>query len=586
MDINKKLSLLREKLEENKLEGYLITGTDYNQSEYVSAYFRSREFISGFTGSAGTVLVTKNKAYLWVDSRYYIQGAKQIENSEFILMKLDFESTLNPYDFIENTFLKGAKLGVDGKTISIAQFKELSTRFAKKQISFEATPDLLDSFWTDRPAFPFSKCEDFALEYAGVSRKIKLDMIRHQLAKKGTNATLIASLDDIAWALNLRANDIPHSPVFVAYLLVTLDEAILFINPKRFNEGLKAEVEKVCKIADYDAIYEQLDSNTLKFYYDDNKVNQSFAKYFNCDSVLGMDFSTLAKAQKNEAELEGMRKAHYFDGIAYANFRAKLKNKTNLDEIAVSTLFEEERQKMPGYLEPSFGPISGFGPHGAMCHYSATKETSSLIDSDNLLVLDTGSQYEYGTTDLTRTLLFGKATEAQKRDYTIVLKGHLALGSCWFIEGTYGPQLDILAKQYLWQAGMSFYHGTGHGVGCRLNVHEGPCSISTRVNKEPLKVGMVLSNEPGLYKEGEYGIRIENLIAVQRAAKTQFGQFLSFETLSMVPYERELIDLSLLSDIELKQINSYHKWIFESFKDKVEKETLVWLQEATAILEK
>ncbi len=586
MTINEKIKKLRAKLEENKLDAYLITGTDYNQSEYVAPFFRTREFISGFSGSAGTVVVTKEEALLWVDSRYYIQGGEEIKGSEFILMKQAFEKTPEPEEYIENTLKKGMTLGVEGATISSVKFKELKERFAKKGIGFTATADLLASIWTDRPSFPFSKCEDFPISFAGLSREQKIDNIRKEYQIKGANATLVASLDDIAWILNLRANDVPHSPIFTSYLVITDDKVVLFTNPARFDDNLKKEVEKCCSIEAMDNIYDYLSTlKGTKFYYDDNRINQSFVPFIE-GGIIGLDISTLMKAQKNEAEMEGMRKAHYLDGVAYANFRAKLAKEKDLDEIAVSTLFEDERKKMPGYLEPSFSPISGFGPHGAMCHYSATPQTSSKIDSDNLLVLDTGSHFQFGSTDLTRTLLFGKATEQQKRDYTIVLKGHLALASAWFIEGTFGPQLDILAKQYLWQAGMSFYHGTGHGVGCRLNVHEGPCSINTRQAKVPLMEGMVLSNEPGLYKEGEYGIRIENLIAVKKAAKTPFGQFYCFETLSVVPYERNLIDLSLLTDIEIKQINSYHEWVYNTLKDAVEEETAAWLKEATAVLEK
>lgn len=586
MTVNEKLQMLRAKLVENNLDAYYITGTDYNQSEYVAPFFRTREFISGFSGSAGTVIVTREEARLWVDSRYYIQGAEQTKESEFILMKQAFEDTPDPEDYVETALKSGMKLGVEGATISCAKFKDLSERFAKKGIELVATEDLLSSIWTDRPAFPFSKCEDFPLSFAGKTREDKLKDIRAKYKEKGASATLVVSLDDIAWILNLRAGDVPSSPVLTAYMLITDDKAVLFTNPARFDEELKAEVEKCCSIKPMNEIYNVLSSlNGVKFYYDDNRVNQSFAPFVK-DGVTGIDISTEMKAQKNPVELEGMRKAHYLDGIAYANFRAKLEKMESLDEIAVSTLFEEERKRLPGYIEPSFSPISGFGPHGAMCHYSATPETSSPINSSNLLVLDTGSHFQFGTTDLTRTLLFGEATKAQKRDYTLVLKGHLALASAWFIEGTYGSQLDVLAKQFLWQSGMSFYHGTGHGVGCRLNVHEGPCNISSRQSKVTLKEGMVLSNEPGLYKEGEYGIRIENLIAVQKAAKTQFGQFYSFENLTVVPYERKLIDLSIITDIELKQINSYHKWCYETLKDVVDKETLPWLEEATAVLEK
>jgi Xaa-Pro aminopeptidase len=586
METNEKLRLLRKKLADNNLDGYLVTGTDYHQSEYVAPYFRTRAFISGFTGSAGTVIVTTDKALLWVDSRYYIQGAEEIKGSEYELMKLDFEDTPDPYTWVERNLKKGMRLGVDGATISISRFAELEKRYKKKGIELVSTEDLLSSFWSDRPAFPFSKCSDFILEYAGVDRKLKIDFIRNRLETEGVTATFISSLDDIAWILNLRGNDVPHSPIFLSFLYISKKEAVLFTNPARFDKELKEKVNTCCEIKDYKEVHSFLAGlKPQKYYFDDNRINQSFKPYLK-RAVTGLDFSTVKKAQKNASELEGMRKAHYYDGLAYAAFRARLEKAKDLDEIAVSRMFEEEREKMEGYIEPSFNPISGFGPHGAMCHYSATPSSSSKIDKSGLLVLDTGSQFEFGTTDLTRTLLFGEATKEQKRDYTLVLKGHLALASAWFIEGTFAHQLDVLAKQYLWQAGMSFYHGTGHGVGCRLNVHEGPCNISPRINKVPLMPGMVLSDEPGLYKEGRHGIRIENLVAVQKAAKTEFGTFYSFETLSVIPYERGLIETSLLSDIELAQINGYHRWVYESLKDELSPEALKWLETATAIIEK
>lgn len=585
MTINEKLEKLRKELNKGNLDGYLITGTDYNQSEYVAPYFRTREFISGFTGSAGTVLITPDKALLFVDSRYYIQGAEQIKGSEYVLMKLDFQDTPDPYEYIERNFDRGSRIGVDEKTISIKLFKELEKRFLLKEIKLVGTEDLVDGVISDRPSFPFSPCKDFSEEYAGLKRSEKIDAILKKIYEKGAKATFVSSLDDIAWILNLRGSDVPHSPVFTSFLYICEGETVLFTSLARFDEGLKTELEKDIKLFEMDKVYEYLKGRKGKVYIDDSRVNQSFDSFFP-DRITGYDISTLLKARKNEAELAGMRKAHFLDGIAYLNFRAELKKQKDLDEIKVSRLFEIEREKMPGYIEPSFSPISGFAHHGAICHYSATEESSLKIDKDSLLVLDTGSHYEFGTTDLTRTLLFGKASKEHKRDYTLVLKGHLALSSAWFIEGTTGLQLDVLAKQYLWQVGKSYFHGTGHGVGCYLNVHEGPASISTRKIDVPLSEHMIFSDEPGLYVEGEYGIRIENLVAVQKASRTQFGQFYSFETLSMIPYERSLIDMSLLSDIEIKQIDSYHNWIYISFKDFVKGEALTYLREATAPLEK
>lgn len=581
MTIEEKLAALRRELESRNLDAYLVTGSDPHQSEYVAPRWRTREFISGFTGSAGTVVVTRNEAVLWVDSRYFIQSGKETEGTEFRIMKPE----LGDDDYIPwlvKHLGKGRRLSVEATEISISGFERIKQAL-QPDVTVVPLKGILDAVWVDRPDVPETKVVEMKLEYAGLSCEDKIRNVRNVLKEKGLEWTFIASIDDIAWLTNLRADDIAYNPVFMSYMLISLDKAVLFTSRRRFDntDGLPFEIRE------YDEVYRYLEENLKgNGYYNPDRVVEDFAPLLeNDENRTGIDITTTMKARKNAIELEGMRRSHLQDGVAFVNFMAKLdRTRNDYDEIAVSDAFEAERARRPGYLGPSFGPISGFREHGAMCHYRAVPETSSRIEGDGLLVLDTGGQYEFGMTDLTRTLLFGEPTEEQKRDYTLVLKGHLALASQRFPEGTRGVQLDVLARQYLWQAGMTYFHGTGHGVGCRLNVHEGPMNIGTKLIDVPLEPGMVISDEPGVYKEGRHGIRIENLVAVREDVETEFGKFLSFEVLSLIPYEKKLIDVRYLSEVEKNLVNAYHKWVHDELADLVDEESRQYLEEATSPL--
>ena len=584
--IDERLSNLRKEMQKAGINAYLITGTDPHQSEYVAPRWRTRAFISGFTGSAGTVIVTETEALLWVDSRYFIQAEEEIKGTEFRMLKLDTPGFPSPYEWLKENLKKDDVLGIDSNSISITEFFRVSKELKKSRIEVKATDDLLDRIWKSRPAVPTTKCVEMRDEYAGFTASAKVSLIRLKLRENKAKWTLITSIDDIAWITNLRADDIPYNPVFYSYAFISLDKAIIYVSPKRFSSDIRKKAEEAFELRDYTDIFEDIGTLTRKGvgYFDPDKVNYIFAPFVDKPrNIRGRDISTDLKARKNPSELEGMRRAHFLDGIAFANFMAKLNPTGIYSEIEISERFEEEREKMEGYLGPSFAPISGFREHGAMCHYSASEKSNKKIAEEGLLVLDTGSQFEFGMTDLTRTLLFGiEATEEERRDYTLVLKGHLALASQRFLAGTTGVQLDILAKQFLWQAGMSYFHGTGHGVGCRLNVHEGPMRISSKLIDVPMLPGMVVSDEPGLYKEGRHGIRIENLVAVQQDVNTEFGQFYSFETLSVVPYEKRLIDVRYLTDSEIDRINAYHKWVHDQIYDYVSNEAKIWLDEATS----
>ena len=588
--IQERVNELRKRMESEAINAWYITGTDPHQSEYVAARWRTREFISGFSGSAGTVVITKDKALLWVDSRYYLQGEQQIKGTEYILMKQGLDGVPSPLEWLCENLNKNEKVGVDSSTVSISTFLDMEKKLKEKSISLVGTDDYLSPIWKDRPSIPCTPCVSMKDEYAGFTAAAKINFVRLKLRQEGASWTFISSIDDIAWLTNLRANDIPCNPVFVSYLFISFEEAILFVDKKRFSKDLLKKVEENFTIKGYDEIASSLPSLTKKGvgYYSQNKCAYTFySSLAKKKNKTGDNITTKLKARKNPVEMEGMRRAHFLDGVAFANFMASIDPLGVYSELEIARRFEDERKKMEGYLGPSFEPISAFNEHGAVVHYSPDEKSNKKVEGQGLLVLDTGSQFEFGTTDLTRTLLFGtEATEAQKKDYTLVLKGHLALARQIFPKGTVGTQLDILAKQFLWCSCENYMHGTGNGVGCRLNVHEGPCNISSRLLNVPLETGMVVSDEPGVYKAGRYGIRIENLIAVQNYAETEFGAFYNFEVLSMVPYEKKLIDVRYLTDVEISQIDAYHQWVRDQLIDYVFDETKPWLEQATSPLSK
>lgn len=586
MTIDQRVKALRDLMKQKGIDCWYINGTDPHQSEYVCPRWRSRAWISGFTGSAGTVVITKQKALLWVDSRYFIQGARQIEGSCFTLMKLDTENTPSPLAWIRANLRKGQSVGIDHATLSLKAREDMLAQFGGKGIVLMPMNDLLDVIWTDRPEVPDSKVEELSKDIAGYSRSEKFALVREKMIASGCDYTLICALDDIAWATNLRGDDIAYNPVFLSYLLVGKEKAWLFTGLDRFSEPLLARVREDMTVLPYEeaaVTVKKIVRSKYVVYINPERTNvlmvQALGK---ARLVFGQDFTTVMKACKNEVEMEGMRKSHVLDGVALVNFFASLDTvHPHYNEFQLTEMLRSQRLRAKDCLGESFSPIAGFSENGAMCHYSATKDAYKEINGDGLVVLDTGGMYRYGMTDVTRTLLFGKATPEEIRDYTLVLKGHLALAAAKFPKGTCGYQLDILAKQFMWRYGMTFYHGTGHGVGFRLNVHEGPQNISPRPVAVPMEVGMVTSDEPGIYKEGRHGIRIENLVACQMGGKTEFGQFYQFETLTLCPYDRKLIDKGLLSSSEIGQIDAYHARVYAVLKDLVDPESLAYLKEAT-----
>lgn len=582
MTVNEKVSALRDEMKKAGLDAWIVNGTDPHESEYVNERWQTRKWLSGFTGSAGTVVVTNDKAIIWVDSRYFVQCAAQIKGTCFEMRKLNGPEASHPMDFLSSEFKDGGKVGISAETLMVATEES----YRDDGIDIVPMDDIIDAIWTDRPPMPDNPVERMPDDVCGETSEEKIARIREASSKNGEDYNLISSLDDIAWILNLRGSDIEDTPVFMAHLLIGPDSVRLFTPKERFKDVQPNGFE----LLGYDEIVPALRNLmdcTVRI--NPRRINMKLRKALdeavNVKVSNGREYSTDFKACKNDSELEGMRIAHILDGVALVNFLAMVKrNEFDFTELSIAQALEDERALEEDYLGPSFSTIAGFADHGAVVHYSATEDTDKAIEGNGLLVLDSGGQYTCGTTDVTRTLLFGEATQEQKEDYTLVLKGHLALCSQVFPKGTAGVQLDVLAHQFLWQKGMNYFHGTGHGVGFRLSVHEGPQRISAGIGSEKpvsLEKGMVVSDEPGLYKEGKHGIRIENLIAVVPAMKTDFGEFYTFETLTVCPYERDLICKDMLTESEVSMIDDYHEWVYETLKDMVDESSLDYLREAT-----
>ena len=582
MQVNERVESLRCQMKKVGLDAFIINGTDPHQSEYVSPRWHTRRWISGFTGSAGTVIITQKEALIWVDSRYFVQCADQIKGTVFEMRKTDGPEASSPIDFLQKNFSNNQKVGIAEETLMLSEKEE----YKKKGINIQATEDLLDHIWKDRPQMPDYPVEKMDDALCGLSGSQKIEEIRKLGHQNSEDYHLISSLTDIAWILNLRGTDVEDTPVFLAYLLIGPKDVKLFTPKSRFK-NVKPDCYSVHEYDDVTQELSKLSNVTVRL--DPEKTNMKLASALEKANGVkisrGRDYSSDLKAVKNDAELEGMRIAHILDGVAMVNFLAQVKSgEYDFTEVTIAEALSQERELEEDYLGPSFSTIAGFGAHGAVVHYSATEETDIPITGNGLLVLDSGGQYSCGTTDITRTILFGKATREQKEDYTLVLKGHLALSSQVFPKGTSGHQLDVLAHQFLWQRGMNYFHGTGHGVGFRLSVHEGPQRISAKPDKgEPvtLEPGMVLSDEPGLYKEGKHGIRIENLVAVTEAQTTDFGQFYTFEVLTCCPYERDLIVKSMLTADERRMVDEYHQWVRDMLIDMVDEEAKSYLIEAT-----
>lgn len=599
MKIQERLAALRRVMVQQGIDIYYIPTNDFHGSEYLADYFKCREYMSGFSGSAGDLVVTKEEAGLWTDGRYFIQAENQLAGSGISLYKMSEPSVPKLLDFVKERLQKGDRIGFDGRVVSALFARGLKKIAQKAGASVVNNIDLVGEIWEGRPELPVHPAYSLDVEYAGVCRSRKLEQVYRWLKDRHVDMLVITALDDIAWLLNIRGGDIHCSPVVMGYLVVRSGQCILFARGKAFSTQLREELAKDgVTLREYDEIYGYLaglqegGSAALDLRIVNDRLIQSFPKDI---KIINMANPTkLAKAVKNPVEIDGERAAHIKDGVALVRFICWLKKNIRempLTEITAARKLESFRSSMQDYVGPSFEPIAAYGPHGAIVHYSASEETDVCLRPEGFLLLDTGGHYLQGTTDVTRTILLGDtATQEQKMYYTAVLQGNLRLAAAKFRAGCSGVALDILARQPLWEMGCDYSHGTGHGVGCLLNVHEGPNAIRYRIVSQPdgnipLQPGMVTSDEPGIYLEGKFGIRLESLLLCVQKERNDFGEFLGFETLTMVPFEREAIAVEMLTQQDKKLLNSYHARVYDALSPYLEDEEAAWLMDACAGIE-
>lgn len=587
--IKERMHALRMTFPPNYIKAFIIPSTDPHLSEYVAPHWMSREWISGFTGSAGTVVVLMNEAGLWTDSRYFLQAAKELEGSGITLYKEMLPETPSITKYLSQKLKPGESVSIDGKMFSVQQVEQMKEELAAYSLQVDLFGDPLKRIWRDRPSIPNSPAFVYDIEYAGKSCEEKVAAIRAELTKKGAYALFLSALDEIAWTLNLRGNDVHCNPVVVSYLLITQDDVIYFISPekvtKEVNEYLK---EQHVKLKNYDEVETYLNTFTGRnILIDPKKTNFAIYSAINpkCNIIRGESPVALLKAIRNEQEIAGIHAAMQRDGVALVKFLKWLEEAVpsgKETELSVDRKLHEFRAAQPLYMGESFDTIAGYKEHGAIVHYSATPESDVPLQPKGFLLLDSGAQYLDGTTDITRTIALGELTEEEKTDYTLILKGHIALAMAKFPVGIRGAQLDVLARMPIWKYGMNFLHGTGHGVGHFLSVHEGPQSIRMNENPVVLQPGMVTSNEPGVYKAGSHGIRTENLTLVCKDKEGMFGDYLKFETITLCPICKKGIVKEMLTNEEIEWLNNYHQIVYEKLSPNLNEEEKVWLQEATA----
>ncbi|MGL5415713.1 MAG: aminopeptidase P family protein [Clostridium sp.] len=557
-------------MKKRNIDYYIITSNDAHQSEYVPEYYKGREYISGFTGSAGILLVGLNEGILWTDGRYFIQAEEQIKEAGLKMFKMRIQGWQTIFEWLESNMKENEVLGFDGRCVSIKDFEEYANIVKKKNGKLEIQNDLLNEFWENRPSLSKEKIFIHDVKYAGKKASEKIDEVKEEMKNLNVENYIIASLDDIAWLLNLRGNDIRNNPVFLSYVLITKEKTTLFIDLEKVTETeLKYLKDQKVQLKEYDEIFsyaKELKGATLL---QKEKVNSLIGSTISQDIkvINEINITTKLKAIKNEVEIENLKACHVKDGIAMVKFMKWLKEnikKEKITEISASEKMTELRSKLDLFKGTSFDSICGHKEHGAMMHYSATKESNYELEGKGFLLLDSGGQYLDGTTDITRTFILGELTKEERDDYTLVLKGHINLAITKFLKGTSGSNLDIRARMPLWEKGVDYKCGTGHGVGFFLNVHEGPQSISPVPNTVKLELGMILTNEPGIYREGSHGIRTENtMLVVKESEDLGFGEFYKFETISYCPIDIDGLNVDLLNEVEKEWINEYHKKVYE-----------------------
>ena len=590
MSISQRLSDLRELMQREHLSAFIFPSTDPHQGEYVPDHWKGREFISGFNGSAGTAVVTMTSAALWTDSRYFIAAEEQLKDTEYKLMKLKIEGTPTIAEWIGRECGPGAEVAIDGLCSSANSVKELIADLRKQGgITLRTNLDPLKTIWSDRPPIPDSPVELYPMKYAGEMALDKIACVRKALRERHADGMLMSSLDDIAWTLNLRGSDVHCNPVFVSYLLISSKDVTLYIDAKKLTPEIQTYLKaEGVSVAPYDEI-----GNGLKNYFeynillDPDEVNYTLYKSVTREIIEEESPVKRMKTIKNATEIAGFRSAMLKDGIAMVKFLKWLSDYpeiSGLSEIAIDKKLTAFRAEQPLYRDISFDTIAGYQAHGAIVHYEATPETDIPLKPEGLLLLDSGAQYLDGTTDITRTIALGPLTEEMRRVYTLVLKGHIQIELCKFPSGSSGTQIDILARKDMWREGLNYLHGTGHGVGTYLNVHEGPHQFRMEWKPAPLVEGMTITDEPGIYLAGKFGVRIENTLLITPYKETEFGKFLQFESLTLCPIDKTPIIKDMLLQEEIDWLNAYHQRVFDTLSPHLDADEVAWLKEACSAL--
>lgn len=588
-EINQRLESLREVMRREHLSAFIFPSTDAHQSEYVADHWQGRTWISGFNGSAGTAVVTMKSAALWTDSRYFLAAEEQLKGTEFQLMKLKIEGTPTISEWLAQELQgENAEVGLDGMVNSYHETMGLIADLRKSGgITVRTNLDPLGLIWTDRPAIPANPVEIQPMEFAGESVASKISRIRTALRQRHADGMLISVLDDIAWTLNLRGTDVHCVPVFVSYLLISSQQVSLYVDSAKINDEVKAYLtENGISLYPYNKVAEGLERySEYNILLDGDETSYFLWKTVKCQEIIaGKSPIPAMKAQKNDREIAGFRQAMLRDGVAMVKFLRWLKPAVEAGgqtEISIDRKLTSLRAEQHLFRDISFDTIAGYQAHGAIVHYEATPETDVALKPEGLILIDSGAQYQDGTTDITRTIALGPVTEEMKHVYTLVLKGHIQLELAKFPDGASGTQLDALARECMWREGYNYLHGTGHGVGAYLSVHEGPHQIRMEWKPTPLRAGMTVTDEPGLYLSGKFGVRIENTLLIKDYQTTEFGKFLQMESLTLCPIDLTPVDFSMLQPEEIEWLDTYHRDVFEKLSPYLEGEDLEWLREAT-----
>ena len=592
MTVPERLSALRKCMEEKNIDVYVVPTADFHQSEYVGEHFKARKFITGFSGSAGTAVITKTEARLWTDGRYFIQAAAQLEGTTVELMKMGEPDVPEMNAYIEEVLKEGETLGFDGRVVSVGEGEGYAAIARKKNAKVNYQVDLIDEIWEDRPVLSEEPAFDLDVKYAGENVASKLARIREEMKEEGTNVHVVSTIDDICWTLNIRGNDIDFFPLVLSYGIITMDSFELYIDERKLDDKLKAKLAKDgVNLHPYNDIYEDVKKfgSDVVAMIDPGKLNYALFNNIpeNVKTVKKRNPAILMKAIKNPVEIENIRKAQIKDSVAHVRFMKWLKEnvgKMKITEMSASDKLDEFRAEMGNFIRPSFEPISSFGEHGAIVHYTSSPETDVELKEGQLFLTDTGAGFYEGSTDVTRTYALGEVPQIMKDHFTLVAISNLQLGSAKFLEGSTGMILDILARKPFWDRDLNFNHGTGHGVGYLLNIHEGPAGFRWKYRKgetEVLQEGMVITDEPGIYIEGSHGIRLENELLTCKGTLNEYGQFMYFEAITLIPMDLDAINPDIMTQEDKKLLNDYHAKVYEVIAPYLNEEEQEWLKKYT-----